>query len=98
MMKKLKPCPFCGGEAELCMGAKNVKVRCKKCFSRTAPYHRYEGGVLLAVQAWNRRNEMPSITASNGANTSQYSGNNSKDCNQPATKTFCGSEHQSIML
>lgn len=35
MMENLKPCPFCGGEAEMCHGSiyisKVVKARCTKC-------------------------------------------------------------------
>lgn len=39
-MEKLKPCPFCGGEAEICSAFENKffgkywYVRCKTCYSR----------------------------------------------------------------
>lgn len=40
-MSELKPCPFCGGEAETFLGWCNPEaqygVRCKKCFSCTNP-------------------------------------------------------------
>lgn len=38
-MAELKPCPFCGGEAEVRLGniytSKVVKVRCTSCFCST---------------------------------------------------------------
>ncbi len=42
MMEELKPCPFCGGEAEICLGCDNKIfgkywfVRCKTCYSRSS--------------------------------------------------------------
>ena len=39
-MEELKPCPFCGGKAEICPGFDNKflgpywYVRCKTCYSR----------------------------------------------------------------
>lgn len=55
-MKKaeLKPCPFCGGEAELLIDeSKYYKsaVICTKCYVHT-PYEHIE---TIAVSAWNRR-------------------------------------------
>ena len=41
-MKELKPCPFCGGEAEICSAFENKflgkywYVRCKICHSRSS--------------------------------------------------------------
>ena len=59
---KLKPCPFCGGGAEL--ESKDVSwdhqhvggtftvfwVSCYKCFSRTGEFDRH-----VAIRRWNRR-------------------------------------------
>lgn len=58
---KLKPCPFCGGEARL--QRKNKKhgyyVICKKCGCRT-PYFQYQFDSLeklreTAIETWNTR-------------------------------------------
>ena len=51
-LKPLKPCPFCGGEAEICtdvgiMG-KFWFIRCKKCYSRGSGI--YESGRKLEPQ------------------------------------------------
>lgn len=56
MSNKLKPCPFCGGEAEY--GANSVQgyeyVRCASCKARTwSCYETKE----QAAQAWNTRAE-----------------------------------------
>lgn len=54
-MMELKPCPFCGGEAELCDNGYFVDVSCKhiQCrgFADTLRYKCEEE----AVEAWNRR-------------------------------------------
>lgn len=56
MPSELKPCPFCGGEAELVMGYLYGKVRshtvfCKKCGCEIKEYVSSTG----ARNAWNRR-------------------------------------------
>ena len=64
MSEKLKPCPFCGGEAELAYGGKGSFiaegisfVRCKECgavgqkFEVSRKYSSDE----KAIDAWNRR-------------------------------------------
>ena len=53
MSEKLKPCPFCGGEAELEDNLVGFKftVQCKECFSMTDGYFTSEE----AIAAWNRR-------------------------------------------
>lgn len=65
MMFKLKPCPFCGGEAKIhyCAEIENAKIRailvnkvgvsCNDCHVATLPYETEE----KAIEAWNRRTE-----------------------------------------
>lgn len=51
---KLKPCPFCGGEAECYTNYYNQyqwTVQCDKCLCRTLFYYNRED----AKRAWNRR-------------------------------------------
>ncbi len=54
-MKKLKPCPFCGGDAYMIehdMGVRNLYVvMCKTCDSMTATRFSREE----AAGTWNRR-------------------------------------------
>lgn len=54
-MDKLKPCPFCGGEArvfeEWGLTTTRHYVRCMRCFCSTATYNRRK----TAVEVWNRR-------------------------------------------
>lgn len=56
-MAELKPCPFCGGEAEVFDDYDNWGVRCKKygCIG-----HDFEPQYIdddYAIEAWNRRAE-----------------------------------------
>lgn len=57
MSEKLKPCPFCGGEAESkssvdIFGHEGFfSVLCRKCYART-DYYETEAEV---IEAWNRR-------------------------------------------
>lgn len=66
MMKetKLKPCPFCGGEAKLYhfgkTGELSVTVKCKTCKAQVQPLHyqayfSYKARVEIVVRDWNRR-------------------------------------------
>ena len=63
---KLKPCPFCGGEAHIVTGVEEsfmkkyptVKVVCNKCDNRTAElmdtsFNAYV--VKIVTDRWNRR-------------------------------------------
>ncbi len=52
MDSELKPCPFCGGEAEY-VGSegKGYWVQCKACYAR-GPWGDYG---YQALAAWNRR-------------------------------------------
>ena len=52
MSEKLKPCPFCGGEAEFRGGSSTTPyIRCKECGGRTMSS--FDSAKLRA--AWNRR-------------------------------------------
>ena len=47
----LKPCPFCGGEAEKTKCLSGVFVQCHKCWAST----RVSSSQGVATRAWNRR-------------------------------------------
>lgn len=54
---ELKPCPFCGGKAEMIVEVSKQPesaVFCQKCDAKTAWRHGIDGGLLAAI-AWNRR-------------------------------------------
>ena len=53
-MADLKPCPFCGGEAETCLGPIRGKwgTRCKNC---DVWRDDRENSEAEAIAAWNRR-------------------------------------------
>ena len=62
MENELKPCPFCGGSAEIetdwdltCDGYEPIGyyVVCDECMNQTATYKDEED----AIEAWNRRIE-----------------------------------------
>lgn len=58
MMDRLKPCPFCGGEARLRYFKPLGWVQCKKCGATSAAvsdYYEETDGKEQAVAAWNRR-------------------------------------------
>lgn len=55
MEETLRPCPFCGAEAELVRNSGgNYFARCtnRQCAAKTRLYHENENG---AIAAWNRR-------------------------------------------
>ena len=61
MNDKLKPCPFCGGEASICKKYGSIFVRCNKCFASSGPFYsnlmyRVED---KAADLWNRRANCP---------------------------------------
>lgn len=51
-MAELKPCPFCGGKAEMEDVGRLYFVRCRRCgVNQDHLYHSKQA----AVKAWNRR-------------------------------------------
>lgn len=62
----LKPCPFCGGEAEMIQDTDEFVpgkiavtayiVKCSKCWAAPLP-NNYEGKKEAAAARWNRRIE-----------------------------------------
>lgn len=60
-MPKLKPCPFCGGEAEIYGGLiDGYGVQCLSCFSSTTEFEGVRGdyedtAIPKAITAWNTR-------------------------------------------
>lgn len=56
MSEKLKSCPFCGGEAEMCRNFGRIGVGCKECnASFRSEQICSESGYDSVVKAWNRR-------------------------------------------
>lgn len=67
MEKTLRPCPFCGAEAEIVRnGSGSYFVRCadKQCAAKTRLYHENENGARLA---WNRRADLIEQTCDRNA-------------------------------
>lgn len=65
MTAKLKPCPFCGGEAELgtkkLVGLLMSAIVCPKCKASTNIFDEFtdvDTAEKAAVDAWNRRTEV----------------------------------------
>ena len=63
MLIDLKPCPFCGGNAEIITGASAVcravmRIWCPKCGIGTANHEDTDNKgtyIKIAVETWNRR-------------------------------------------
>lgn len=63
-MSELKPCPFCGGEADFAtsltqMGGYTAGVMCMKCFARTDLMYAddKDDAKVMAAACWNTRAE-----------------------------------------
>ena len=52
--ENLKPCPFCGGEAEFVMSGGDRRVDCKKCGARSDWYDTE----AEAIKKWNNRADL----------------------------------------
>ena len=55
---ELKPCPFCGGKAQLrydIMGC--YYIECQQCRIKTTVFDALVGGKKMAIETWNRRTE-----------------------------------------
>ena len=52
---ELKPCPFCGGEAEIIDDAMGTISRCRRCGAENGNGVYGEGGHKLAAKDWNSR-------------------------------------------
>ena len=52
---ELKPCPFCGGEAEIIDDAMGTISRCRRCGAENGNGVYGEGGYKLAAKDWNSR-------------------------------------------
>ncbi|CAM3772319.1 hypothetical protein VVYB158_13220 [Vibrio vulnificus CladeA-yb158] len=55
---KLKPCPFCGGEAEL-IGDQYPYIECSSCRVSFSSNHEYEYDHQSAADRWNERHVPP---------------------------------------
>ena len=67
-MPELKPCPFCGGKAQIVFDGKDATwfIRCEDCYAKSEGWSNgnaspedlffaIEEAVEAAVNAWNRR-------------------------------------------
>lgn len=58
-MERLKPCPFCGGNAKIYSGEQNFLIYKQKCYSVFCELCKcatqYEGTEKEAVEDWNKR-------------------------------------------
>jgi hypothetical protein len=61
----LKPCPFCGGEAEQRPVRDGTKTRCKRCSADVVAYNGPgdPGGRIRSAEQWNRRQDSSSERA-----------------------------------
>lgn len=55
MEYKIKPCPFCGGEAEFESCITEVLVKCPKCRAKIIIKYETRQSIHSVISAWNRR-------------------------------------------
>jgi len=56
MMSELKPCPFCGGEAELHGDVYSAFIECNYCGASGGTHVSLSGNAKAdAIKAWNKR-------------------------------------------
>ena len=66
MTETLKPCPFCGGEAEIIDDAMGTISRCRYCGAENGNGFYGEGGHKLALEDWNSRPIEEDLDKKNG--------------------------------
>ena len=66
MTEKLKPCPFCGGEAEIIDDVMGTISRCRYCGAENGNGFYGEGGHKLALEDWNTRRIEDELDKKNG--------------------------------
>ena len=66
MTEELKPCPFCGGEAEIIDDAMGTIPRCRYCGAENGNGFYGEGGHKLALEDWNSRPIEEDLDKKNG--------------------------------
>ena len=59
MEEKLKPCPFCGGEAKITLFMGRSSIACKECYAAMIPG--YCEDIIVVVKHWNRREEAEKV-------------------------------------
>lgn len=57
-MSELKPCPFCGGEADYGYDSSMILVECTDCYAATAMYMSQD----IAAKKWNSRTTDSDLT------------------------------------
>ena len=65
---ELKPCPFCGGKAQIVShrvleDAKEAYVFCKSCGAHGEHYEDAYAPISDAIAAWNRRADLAAVPA-----------------------------------
>jgi Lar family restriction alleviation protein len=57
--EQLKPCPFCGGEAEIKdMRDNRIHIKCFKCLCQFGEVWNKNGGINELIKAWNKRSKL----------------------------------------